>query len=70
MDKKAATADDTGKKTDVDHWGEQGTTIQGTKTRDVTVKSDGTKPINKRLATKTIAVGDIIFREGDIGDEA
>ena len=69
-DKKAATDDDTGKKTDVDRWGEQGPRTQGSKTRDVTVKSDEAKPIKKRLATKTIAVGDFIFREGDTGDEA
>ncbi|MDP6773791.1 MAG: cyclic nucleotide-binding domain-containing protein [Rhodospirillales bacterium] len=60
----AATASGTGKKSDVDHWGDR-----GAKKKDVTVKRDRVTP-KKRLKTKSFAAGEFIFREGDPGDEA
>ena len=54
----------TGKKSDVDHWGDH-----RSKKKDVTVKSDEAMPKN-RLGAKSVAAGEFIFREGDPGEEA
>ncbi len=60
----AASAGDVGKKPDVRHWGDH-----RTRKNDVRVKSDKAMP-KKRLGTKIVAAGELIFREGDPGEEA